>query len=195
MRWDEVDELYAGAVTTLLYGIIPVGTRYRFKLKSGTSTEQRVEKNRYIGKVKFTTTRTKSGTAARQLSFGRRFFGAERIGELLNQFTFPPLWRKAAQRYNDGRDLTFGDFGVSRQGVKIDLLGLFPELSKPIPWANMRSYVVEKGSFILIYDATGTTKTYSAKRDVADIANFRVMMALLQQVKPQYVGSVASGKT
>jgi len=68
-------------------------------------------------------------------------------------------------------------------------------LSKPIPWANVRSYVVEKGSFILIYDATGTTKTYSAKRDVADIANFRVMMALLQQVKPQYVGSVASGKT
>jgi hypothetical protein len=188
MRWDEVDELYAGAVTTLLYGIIPVGTRYSFKLKSGTSTEQRLEKTRSIGKVEFTTTTTKSGTAARQLSFGSRFFRAERIGELLNQFTFPPLWRRATQRYNDGRDLTFGDFRINRQDVKIDLLGLFPDLSKPIPWANVRSYAVEKGSFILIYDATdatGTTKTYTAKRDVAHIANFRIMMALLQQVKPQ----------
>jgi hypothetical protein len=192
MRWDEVDELYAGAVTTLLYGIIPVGTRYRFKLKSGTSTEQRLEKTRYIGKVQFTTTATKNGTPARQLSFGSRFFRADRIGELLNEFTFPPLWRKATQQYNDGRELSFGDFRINRFGVKIDLLGLFPELSKPIPWANVRSNVVEKGSFMLIYDATdatGTTKTYTAKRDVAQIANFRVMMALLQQVKPQYAPS------
>lgn len=193
MRWDEVDELYAGAVTTLLYGILPVGTRYSFKLKSGTYTEQRIEETRSIAKIKFTVATTKNGTAARDLSFGSRFFDAKRISDLLNEFTFPLLWHKATQRYNDGRDLSFGDFRINRLGVKIDLFGLFPELSKPIPWASVRSFVVEKGRFMLIYDATdatGTTKAYTAKRDVAQIANFRVMMALLQQIKPQRAPSV-----
>lgn len=48
MRWDEVDEFYTGAVTTLVNGVIPMGTRHSFKLKAGVNTEQRVEKVRYV---------------------------------------------------------------------------------------------------------------------------------------------------
>jgi hypothetical protein len=194
MLWDEVDEMYAGAVTTLLNGVIPLGTRYSFKLKSGASSEQRVEKFHYVGKVKFTSSSVKDGTAARVLSFGSRFSRAEKISTLLTEFTFPHVWRKVGQRYNDGFDVSFGDFVLSRQGVKVDLLGMFPDLvKKPIPWKDVCSYYVEKGSFTLVYRASaGTAQTYRAKRDVAQIANFRVMMALLHQVKPETLASSAS---
>jgi hypothetical protein len=194
MRWDEVDELYAGAVTTLLYGVIPLGTRYSFKLKSGVSTEERVEKVRYVGKVKFTGTGVKEGTAARVLSFGSRFSRTEKISMLLTEFTFPHVWRKVSQQYNDGFDVSFGEFVLSREGVKVDLLGIFPNLTKkPIRWKDVCSYHVEKGRFTLVYRvSTGAVKTYTMKRDVAQIANFRVMMALLHQLKPMSVASSAS---
>jgi hypothetical protein len=186
MRWDEVDELYVGAVTTLLNGIIPAGTRYRFRLKSGTAREQRVKQVRHFATVEFTRTSVKSGTAASQLSFGSRFSNAMRVADVINNFTFPVLWQKMTAQYNNGLEVSFGDFRVSRQGVRFDLLGMFPDLvKKPIPWADVRSYSVENGSFTLMYTSGSTGKTYKAKRDVADIANFQVMLALLQDVKPQ----------
>lgn len=88
-----------------------------------------------------------------------------------------------SQRYNDGYDASFGDFVLSRHGVKVDLLGMFPDLNKnPIPWKDVRSYRVENGKFTLAYQtSTDAAKTYSAKRDIADIANFRVMVTLLDQ--------------
>ncbi len=185
MRWDEVDEFYTGAVTTLVNGVIPMGTRHSFKLKAGVNTEQRVEKVRYVATVKFTRTGVKDGTAARVVSFGSRFSRAWQIGTLLNEFTFPYLWRKVSQRYNDGFDVRFGDFTLSGQGVKVDLLGMFPDLNKkPISWKDVRSYSVENGKFTLVYGPTDAAKTYSATRDVERVANFRVMMTLLNQVKP-----------
>ncbi len=194
MRWDEVDEFYTGVVTTLVNGVLPMGTRYSFKLKTGINAERRVEKVRYVGTVKFASTSVKDGTAARAVSFGSRFSRAEKIGSLLTEFTFPHLWRKVSQRYNDGFDVSFGDFTLSRQGVKVDVLGMFPDLNKkPIPWQNVRSYSVENGKFTLVYDTpTDSAKTSSAKRDVADIANFRVMMTLLNQVRPMSVAATAN---
>lgn len=64
MRWDEVDEFYAGAVTTLVNGVVPMGTRHHFRLKAGLNAENRVNKVRYVGTVKFTTTRVNDGSAA-----------------------------------------------------------------------------------------------------------------------------------
>jgi len=192
MRWEEVDELYVGAVTTLLYGFIPLGTRYRFRLKSGITGEERVEKVLHLGGIQFTSSSVKAGTAARQLSFGSRFSRAEKISDLLNKFTFPELLQKATQQYNSGVEIPFGDFRVSRRGVKFDLLGMFPDLMKePIPWADVLSYSVEKGRFTLNYTTTAENSS-NVKRDVADIANFRVMLALLQLVKPQSMASAAS---
>ena len=185
MRWEEVDELYVSAATTLLYGVIPIGTRYRFRLKSGIAREERVEKARQLGGVQFTSSSVKADTAARQLSFGSRFSSPDTISDLLNKFTFPELWEKATRQYNSGVEIPFGDFRVSRRGVKFDLLGLFPDLMKePIPWADVRSYVVEKGRFTLTYTTTAGNNS-NVKRDLADIANFRVILALLQYVKPQ----------
>lgn len=193
MRWDEVDEFYTGAVITLMNGVIPMGTRYSFRLKAGVNAEQRVEKVRYVGKVKFTSTGVKDGTAARVVSFGSRFGRAGKIGTLLAEFTFPHLWRKASQRYNDGLDVSFGDFTLSMQGVKVDLFAMFPDVKKkPIPWENVRSYSVDKGKFTLVYSTPTDAKTYSAKRDVVDIANFGVMMSLLKQVRPASVASPVS---
>lgn len=194
MRWDEVDEFYTGAVTTLVNGVIPMATRHSFRLKAGVNTEQRVEKVRYVATVKFTRTSVKDGTAARVVSFGSRFSRAWQIGTLLNEFTFPHLWRKVSQRYNDGLDVRFGDFTLSRQGVKVDLLGMFPDLNKkPIPWKDVRSYSVENGKFTLLYGTpTDAAKTYSAQRDVEQVANFRVMMTLLNQVRPMSVASPVS---
>jgi Family of unknown function (DUF6585) len=104
------------------------------------------------------------------------------------------MWRKVSQRYKDGLDISFGDSALSRQGVKVDLFGMFPDLNKkPIPWENVRSYSVENGKFTLVYNTpTDAAKTYSAKRNVADIANFRVMMMLLNQVRPMSVASPVS---
>lgn len=66
--------------------------------------------------------------------------------------------------------------------MKVDLLGMFPDLNKkPIPWKDVRSYSVENGKFTLVYGTpTDAAKTYSAKRDVEQVANFRVMMTLLK---------------
>ena len=57
--WDEVDEFYTGAVTTLVNGVIPMGTRHSFRLKAGVNSEQRVEKVSYVATVKFTRTQGK----------------------------------------------------------------------------------------------------------------------------------------
>jgi hypothetical protein len=193
MRWDEVDELYAGAITTLLYGVIPLGTRYSFKLKAGVNTEQHFEKVRYVGGVKFTRSSVKDGTAARVMSFGSRFSRAEKISTLLAEFTFPHVWRKVSQRYNEGFDVRFGDFVFNRQGVKADFLGMFPDLTRLIAWKDVCSYRVEQGSFVLVYKAsTSAVKMYTEKRQVAQIANFRIMMALLNQISPMSVASSAS---
>lgn len=191
MRWDEVDALYSGAAITLLYGVIPIGTRYHFKLKAGASDEERIYKIRHLGKVKLTTATTKRSSSTREISFGSRFSKPDRISRLLDEFTFPVLWRKVTAAYNGGRDVSFGDFRISKQGIKVDLLGVFPDdlAKKPIPWSDVRSYSVDKCTLTLTYY---TTKANTAKRGVADIQNFRVFMALLQQIKSQPVSSAAS---
>jgi hypothetical protein len=126
----------------------------------------------------------KDGTRSRNLSFGSRFLGGERISALLNDFTFPTLWGRLSQQYNEGLDVSFGDFRVSKQGIKISMLGMSAP-KKPISWADVQSYCVVKGTFTLVYTSAG--KTYTAKRAVAEIANFRVMLTLLQHIKPQPV--------
>ena len=185
MRWDEVDELYAGVVVTLLHGVIPVCIRYSFKLKAGVDAEQRVERVRYVGRSKLTYTRVKGGTHARVILFGSRFHQPHKIAALLAEYTSPHVWSKVSQRFKDGLDVSFGAFVLSSQGVKFDLFGMFTDVNnRPIPWDDVRSYSVDDGKFTLVYGKRTDGKTYSAKRNVSDIANFRVMMALLNQVKP-----------
>ncbi len=186
LRWDEVDELYAGAVRTLLWGLIPAGTRYSFRLRAGLRAEQRVENVRYIGSVKFTRKRAKPGTAARVLAFGSRFSKGEEISRLLADGTFAHVWRKVIQLYNDGADVSFGDdLVLSRDGVRSNPLGMFQDLmGRTIPWEQVRSYEVEKGRFsLLVSSSNGAARVYT-KIDVAQIANFNVMMALLRQLRP-----------
>jgi len=185
MRWDEVDELYAGAVRTLLYGIIPLGTRYSFRVKAGISAEQRTEKTRYIGKGKLTITKTTSGVGTREIRFGSRFSDAAKICDQLTDRAFAHLWTKASRRFESGLDVTFGDIVLAKDGIKVNLLGMFPELmKKPIPWENVSSYSVKKGVFTLAhFDPKGMARPSTVTMGIAQIPNFQVMLALLRELK------------
>jgi len=184
MRWDEVDEIYCGIREALLYGVLPLGKRYHFTLKSGLALVQRESSARRFLGITFESTKTTK--AASSHSFGGRFGGGEKLYELLNKFTFPLLWDRATQKLNQGSVAEFGGIGISTEGLTLnlfaDLFG-FANKSKPVPWADVDSYTLKEG----VFRVNGRGKQL-ARATASGIPNLLVMMSLLDRARPTRAG-------
>ncbi len=182
MRWDEVDEIYCGIRETLLYGVLPLGKRYHFTLKSGLALVQRESSARRFLGITFESTKTTK--SANSHSFGSRFGGGEKLYELLNKFTFPLLSDRATRKLNQGSVAEFGGIGISTEGLTLslfaDLFG-FANKSKPVPWADVDSYSLKEG----VFRVNGRGQQL-ARVTSSGIPNLLVMMSLLERARPTF---------
>lgn len=139
--------------------LIPVGTYHTFKM---------VDAN------------------GKKIKFGNRYKGMSAVcGELIH-LTTAVLYPKLAKKYNAGETLDFGKIKVSRaEGITVK--SLFS--SRTIPWNQLSSYKIEKGSFYIF--------TIGQKRDagtaLSEIPNAFVLQALLDAMCAPEPASVTAG--
>lgn len=116
--WDEI-ETFKYAATKQSINFIPVGTYYRFEL------------------------RTANG---QKLSFGNRFERRAELGQSLMRFTYGPLSEKAIALFNSGGTLDFNTVRLSKEsGIQVKRWWRF----KTIPFSDVQDYALDKGQFYL----------------------------------------------
>lgn len=118
MRWEAVERFYYEAIKRSI-NFIPVGTYYLYRLVDAEGKKIRV---------------------------GNRIEHPAQLGQKLIELTYPALYRKIADRYNNGEDLDFGAIRVSRAGG-IEVKKLFGY--KGIPWDQVSSYAIQQGNFYI----------------------------------------------
>ena len=113
MRWDEIERFHYSAV----YKGSDEGTYYSFKLIDAQG---------------------------RKISVGEHLLvRSEELGAKLIEYTYPPLFRKAADLFSSGVEMDFGAIRLSRDsGVKI-------KKAMWIPWEQVSDYQTDEQYFYL----------------------------------------------
>jgi len=118
MRWEAVERFYYEAIKRSI-NFIPVGTYYLYRLVDAEGNKMRI---------------------------GNRIEHPAQLGQKLIEQTYPALYRKISERYNNGQDLDFGSIRVSRAGgIKVKKLFGYKE----IPWDQVSSYAIQQGNFYI----------------------------------------------
>jgi len=118
MRWEEVERFYYQAIKQRI-NFIPVGTYYLYKLVD---------------------------VEGKEIKCGNRIERPGQLGQKLIEQTYPTLFRKIADRFNNGQDLDFGAIRVSKAGgIRVKKLFGFME----IPWDQVSSYAIQDGRFFI----------------------------------------------
>jgi hypothetical protein len=118
MRWDALEQFYYGA-TKRSVNSIPVGTYYHFKFVDADG---------------------------KKLRLGNRVASPGKLGPKVVEQSYPALFKKVADRYNQGLEVDFGAIRVNRNaGIKVKkLFG-----HKEIPWKEVSSFAIQKGHFYI----------------------------------------------
>ncbi len=147
MRWDAVDRFGYEAVKRSV-NFIPVGTYYLFRLKDAEGKKMRI---------------------------GNRVEHPAKLGEKLIELTYPELYRKVVERYNNGEVLDFGAIKVSHaDGIKMKkFFG-----HKVIPWNQVSSYAIQKGTFYVW--RVGEKITFGCS--LHNVPNAFVLLGLLKAI-------------
>ena len=118
MRWDALERFYYGA-TKQSVNFIPVGTYYHFKFVDAEG---------------------------KKLRLGNRVESPGKLGPKLVEQSYPALYKKVAEQYNNGQEVDFGAIRVHRDtGIKVKkLFG-----AKEIPWDQVSSFAIQKGHFYI----------------------------------------------
>jgi hypothetical protein len=156
MRWDAVDRFYYSAIETRAYhlgvGATPVGTTYRFKFVYAE------------GKT---------------LVLGSRVAKPEKLGPKLIEYSYPALFRKVVDQFNNGQEVDFGAIRLSRDtGIKVKKRFGYQE----IPWNQVSRWWIQEGRFHIYHQ--GQTGSYLAPR-IRKIPNAFVLNGLLNSILKQ----------
>jgi hypothetical protein len=144
MRWEEVERFYFEA-TKRSINFIPVGTYYLYKLVDA---------------------------GGKKIEFGNRIERPRQLGQKLIEQTYPALYQKVADRFNNGQDLDFGAIRVSKAGgIKVKKLFGYKE----IPWDQVSSYAIQKGNFYIWRKGEKRTTGWGLRR----VPNAFVLLGLL----------------
>lgn len=122
IRWENLERYYCSVVRRRYY-FIPIGTYYHFKLE---------------------------GSDGAKLRFGNRVGRLRELADKLARATYPGLFKKAAEEFNRGGEVDFGDVKISKtQGIRIRRIrwgGLGMKWVE-IPWNEVRTYNIQRGRF------------------------------------------------
>ncbi len=147
MRWEAVERFYYEAIKRSI-NFIPVGTYYLYRLVDAEGKKIRV---------------------------GNRIEHPAQLGQKLIELTYPALYRKIADRYNNGEDLDFGAIRVSRAGgIKVKKLFGY----KGIPWDQVSSYAIQQGNFYIWRKEEKRTTGWGLRH----VPNAFVLLGLLNSI-------------
>jgi len=154
MRWNDIERFYFRA-TKHRINFVPVGTYYYFKLRDGQG-----------GKI----------------SFGNRIARPCEVGAKLIEYTLKPLLTKAAQAFDSGAELDFGDIRLSRDhGVKVRKPPRWYQCGtrvEEIPWSEVADYRLADGCFYVW--RVGQKRTTGP--EISRVPNAFVLRGLLDAV-------------
>ncbi len=128
MLWDEVDRFYYEARKMSVY-FIPIGTIFSFKLVSAKRE---------------------------RISFGKGLERGAEIGNKLEQATYPSLFRRATDLFDNGVEVDFGPVRLSRS-TGIHIKKLFRAVN--IPLDSVADYRIEGGKLYVWRIGQKRTKT------------------------------------
>lgn len=141
--WADIDRFYYRAYKQSI-NFIPVGTWYSFKLINAENG---------------------------RISFGNRIERPEEVGNRLIEATYPLIFRKAVERFEQGLDVNFGLVRLSRSnGISIETLSG----TVNVPLDSVANYRIEQGSFLVWH--VGQKRTRIA---IWKIPNVFVLVGLL----------------
>jgi hypothetical protein len=148
MRWDDLERFEYGAIKQSV-NFIPVGTYHHFKFIDASGKKMR---------------------------FGNR---VEQPGKLVSkvvELSYPALYRKVVDRFNNDEEVDFGAIRVTRTGgIKVKkFFGGYKE----IPWADVSSYAIQSGYFYIW--ATGVKRTRGPR--LRQVPNAFVLLGLMNAV-------------
>ncbi len=122
IRWENLERFYWSSVKRS-YEYVPLGTYYLFRFH---------------------------GVDGARLRFGNRVGRLRELSRKLAEATYTPLYKQAAEDFNRGLDVDFGDIKINKtQGLRVRRYRLFGWARKTveIPWDQVRAYNIQKGHF------------------------------------------------
>lgn len=147
MRWDAVERFYYSAIKRSV-NFIPVGTYYYFKFVD---------------------------SEGKKLRFGNRVERLGKLGPKLVEHSLPALFKKVADRFNNGEEVDFGAIRVSKAGgIKVKKLFGHEE----IPWDQVSSYAIQTGHFYVWRKGEKRTRGPSLR----EVPNAFVLHGLLNSI-------------
>ncbi|MGD0922942.1 MAG: PH domain-containing protein [Terriglobia bacterium] len=154
IRWGDVERFYFRAAKRSI-NFVPIGTYYYFKLR-----------DRQGGR----------------LSFGNRIAHPSEVGAKLIEYTFKPLLTTAAQAFDSGAELDFGEIRVSRgHGLKVKKPARWYQIGtrvEEIPWNEVADYRIADGCFYVW--RVGQKRTTGP--EISRVPNAFVLKGLLDAV-------------
>jgi hypothetical protein len=119
IRWDALERFEYGAVKQSV-NFVPVGTYYHVKLVDADG---------------------------KKIRFGNQVDSPGKVASKVIELSYPELYRKVVERFNNDQELDFGAIRVSRSGgVKVKkFFGGYRE----IPWAQVSSCDIRQGHFYI----------------------------------------------
>jgi Family of unknown function (DUF6585)/Bacterial PH domain len=122
IRWENLERYYFSSARRSVE-FVPVGTYYHFRLEDSEGS---------------------------RLRFGNRVGRLSVLANHLAQATYPGLYKKAAEEFNRGGEVDFGDVKIGKtQGIRIRRArwgGLGMKWVE-IPWNQVHAYNIQKGRF------------------------------------------------
>jgi hypothetical protein len=147
MRWEAVERFYYEALKRSI-NFIPVWTYYLYRLIDGEG---------------------------RKIRFGNRVEHPAQLGQKLIELTYPALYRKIADRYNNGEELDFGAIRVSKTGgIKVKKLFGYKEIA----WDQVSSFAIQQGNFYIWRTGEKRTTGWGLRH----VPNAFVLLGLLNSI-------------
>jgi Family of unknown function (DUF6585) len=153
MRWENLERYYFSSVRRSI-NFVPVGTYYHFRLEDSEGA---------------------------QLRFGNRVGRLRELSSRMAQATYPGLFKKAAEEFDRGGEVDFGDVKISKpSGIRIrrSRWGGLGTKYVDIPWNEVRTYNIQKGHFYVW--RRGENKTTGP--ELARVPNAFVLKGILDGI-------------